>query len=1504
MARYKSSPGSASVGIAEIAQITSRHTNRCLYTTPGSYTYTVPSGVTSILAVAVGPGSKPVEGLKCVDLMTCGTIDACIVTQYLHCCCNTCVKNCCTPIVCYANACTAGSTRVANTGAYPGGIVDPTPGANTHNKIVNQCHGGCISSYKPLLISRYANFCYNSCNIGFCGTNNYSRPTCYFCRACMTVHQQQDVEYFFTKAPGFGGGYSEKTMTVVPAQSVNVVVGCWNCNNSFSCVTANSTVHICATGPKLCRRQLPMVKGPYLGIDTVTGQCYWEDCLANRPVQSVCNCSTSCKCCGKVQKCMNHSGVHTWKNDYGFVTRQGQGYNGDMNRAGGGTVITYSGSFNTTGKPKATSEICKTITTCHLGDNIGIWAICCDDITCGTNACMCCLCPGFRTDNTGETVMGCTAATNGTFAGFCNHSNAAALNTCYYQFAIVSPWAGYGNGTEFSRSAGSCKVIGDGPQCNCCWERRMGGSENMVIAHGSYQRPTISGGSICTSGFNSVVQRNANTPGFINQFNICGCVDCIKGRYVADNNVCFDTEAMGQELEFVSCQCSFHFSANPQSGSTQGCCNCCYFYYGHTKVLNTIADECFKFGGSSAGNHYGDGVSSISDATYGVCGPLVYGCDALLENPGTGSGTASTGARSYNCVHPAAMHDWCRPSCISGACFQTLFGANPFYLAGNTEVETMTCTGCGSFLPYGQHFGTAFCTCQQGSACFAHNQIGYKQDQFRWPFSVYGIENSCAMCSYPAVDVGGTCSSDRMKGYMFYASCYCECDMAIENDIWFPYAVSGDYSGGILGNPLLDLKGSRWRWGLGEVVPVIDADSRPRCCTVSGNGCCIGDSQYQCQSWCHWATGCSYIRVDGSCRPPRPHSCSCYRYRSQIFHTGSCLKVAGADGASYATTPRASNTLVQTAICNNGASCQGKAHQLYTLVQHMKCSNLGNGMGSADQAVSCYACYSFCFEGKQCNSSSGICYCMRVRNMLCNNAFCCGHNYWPERTNFDLFSANTTSSDEFALNTASNSFRLCCTKPHNHNPLISVYDNLCVWQTWYGDESDDSYPDANPGAGDNSTYCSRPESAWGSAAYNPNCYQSNAQVQLVIDERQCKEALAWQYLGPWSHRSISMMMEGFCCYTAAHYNANVLTCPFRSVDRVSVYDQDFYNQFVHAWKLQARYGTNCYCFATSCMCCGIRHAWYMAEIKPTACVTRTVGSTTTDLDTLTAQGGAGTATPGVWNSCCGGDGGIVTSVTVTAGGSDYTEVPFICATGGGGCGFIGKAILTPSCTNYACCIGSTGIHVRDELTGGSVTGVEVICGGAGYTSAPTLRVCGGNGTGAAITAVVSDFTSNKSFGSGGGTITGTLYNAKCVKVTDSAAVQSVVLGRGGRGCEPEAPAYFSSYPGISTTITNPTDPSEPAFDAVTGCQWFDTRQILGSGGNGCFTSGVFGIVNAQNPGPGGGGGVGCDVLGNLIGCGGVLAGGSGCCGDGGIGGGAGRCGTPGNGMVVIYWTPS
>ena len=51
MARYISTP-SIAAGFA----------NRCVYSTPGTFTYTVPDGVTSVKAIAVGGGSPGSTG--------------------------------------------------------------------------------------------------------------------------------------------------------------------------------------------------------------------------------------------------------------------------------------------------------------------------------------------------------------------------------------------------------------------------------------------------------------------------------------------------------------------------------------------------------------------------------------------------------------------------------------------------------------------------------------------------------------------------------------------------------------------------------------------------------------------------------------------------------------------------------------------------------------------------------------------------------------------------------------------------------------------------------------------------------------------------------------------------------------------------------------------------------------------------------------------------------------------------------------------------------------------------------------------------------------------------------------------------------------------------------------------------------------------------------------------------------------------------------------------------
>ena len=108
----------------------------------------------------------------------------------------------------------------------------------------------------------------------------------------------------------------------------------------------------------------------------------------------------------------------------------------------------------------------------------------------------------------------------------------------------------------------------------------------------------------------------------------------------------YDSSDFGQQINFQFNDEVFHNSM--VCGAN--CKTCCYFWSGHNKILNTIADECFQFGGSSAGNYYRDGISSISDATYGVCGPIVYGCDGLCSNPGSQT-NSEAGARTVSYTH-------------------------------------------------------------------------------------------------------------------------------------------------------------------------------------------------------------------------------------------------------------------------------------------------------------------------------------------------------------------------------------------------------------------------------------------------------------------------------------------------------------------------------------------------------------------------------------------------------------------------------------------------------------------------------------------------------------------------------------------------------------------------------------------------------------------------------------------------------------------------------------
>ena len=80
--------------------------------------------------------------------------------------------------------------------------------------------------------------------------------------------------------------------------------------------------------------------------------------------------------------------------------------------------------------------------------------------------------------------------------------------------------------------------------------------------------------------------------------------------------------------------------------------------------------------------------------------------------------------------------------------------------------------------------------------------------------------------------------------------------------------------------------------------------------------------------------------------------------------------------------------------------------------------------------------------------------------------------------------------------------------------------------------------------------------------------------------------------------------------------------------------------------------------------------------------------------------------------------GALAGITVTAGGSGYTSAPTVSITGGGGSG-------------------ATATAVRAS---GAVTSVTLTNPGSGYTSAPTVAFSGGGGTGATATATLATDT--------------------------------------------------------------------------------------------------------------------------------------------------------------------
>ena len=116
--------------------------------------------------------------------------------------------------------------------------------------------------------------------------------------------------------------------------------------------------------------------------------------------------------------------------------------------------------------------------------------------------------------------------------------------------------------------------------------------------------------------------------------------------------------------------------------------------------------------------------------------------------------------------------------------------------------------------------------------------------------------------------------------------------------------------------------------------------------------------------------------------------------------------------------------------------------------------------------------------------------------------------------------------------------------------------------------------------------------------------------------------------------------------------------------------------------------------------------------------------------------------------------GSVVSVAVTAGGSGYTSAPAVTVSGGGGTGATLTAVLTGGSVTGLNIItagtGYTGVPTitvaapgttatgTATVTGNVITAIVVGSGGTGYSVAPAITITGGGGGGATATATVTD----------------------------------------------------------------------------------------------------------------------------------------------------------------------
>ena len=1316
-----------------ISPITSRFNNRCLYSTPGSYTFTVPAGVCCITAVAVGPGAKQCEVFSEVRI----EIPMCNLTR--------------TILHCTSNPMTLSST-------IAGG---PTTCAHRQSSAI------CISS------THCQNYQYCAGCTSCTNCLNFSGGTIV---GCYSGNGNYYNRYIYIPN-GAGGGYAEKALSTAPGCTFGVVVGssCPSLGTPFSCVQNV----VCATG-----------------LSVIDSNCVLAGFECFKTPQDLYSSATTVVGPNSARLCYTQTGagMYSWSKCC-FCVIPGQGFGGDINRSGGFSLCCYCASIETS-------------------DSCILWH--------------CCYCSGTGTGTTNYFLYG-------TCADFLKmqHMMAQQIPRCdiipssaMYNFFACCGCMGIAtfNIQALNPGQGSCGT------CNAFGIWQGAGSIS-----GPFYSPivTMFHAHRCFT-YNFVWQHE-----FTNLGNVCSFAACAPGTYdLTCGGTHFNCLKIVDTADFMECYCGGSQNTGVVSGPTCVASAFLHAHMYHGQGLGAVATTPFyKFGGSSAGNNYGPGTSSLSD------GPT-YSMMSNLCSKGM-----SLCSEIYCCM-----------KCTDCRC--------PLYdVAGYAPCNLWFCDGPTWTCDYSPHVTTsvwnlsaAHCVCSSSYGTF----LACAYDLAQGAIHCFSRDfPTCCICWYNNYNTPCHFVWDFLN-WFGHSQCRCKLD---NRGIFYNPCIPSCSSG--VNNTFMCLC-----IGNGGVTSFNTAAASTYNEDVTKFGFEPGVF-FTCEQNSDTLPIVVHQALRGPIKPRVSRlvdsAVSNFAFKGDHF-TVSCCHVLirlGGVGCGYSILSCAYNTS-QCGAYGWAAGCGARSSPWTRYNYYGTCYDNHNNFYCCTFGVAVIGCHlargSF---GQPSHTDAIWNYCMSYTGIHCNYPCCLGYNY-------------TTS--------------LC--KPPNRNPLINVFDYICTtmmsnrnqvdstaeaclilcnWKGWFDHNKYSlGIPCFNNFLSALYAACATYDSTYCCIFESFNCLQvCDSLFGIGQVHTMCFSYGRYQ---------TNPRCNNYTDSTNPCYNCNFCGNPHPITPRRCA---------TTCTTPLVCFRNNRICCNSVCLCCnpacyeaqggaGTATAGTWSSQQASCTLVCTTGGCICCVQ-ITNGGKCMTCAPFVNINCvCGGVGAVLDATVL--GCSIFCVATNFCT-----CSAYLAGITIRCPGNGFICAPSLTFCYDSWFLGLLSTYGGCICPCAAAYIAPNC----------AVYCCVTAYQSLGSGGGTCSGINNIPKCIDVVDSSIIKSVRTGRGGRGNEvDYEPYYYSYPGISAQLAIPI-NPACFIGDA--AATGCSWFDVRQIRGSGGNGTFTSAYLACVPAQGPGPGGGGPVGCDGSGTPRGTGGVLGGGGGCGGFGGLGGGAGWAGNPGTGMVVIYW---